>query len=472
MPATNIGRRSTRRPSDETDDFVEHEQVVKQIEATRQDAQLYRARGAALELWSCRDEEILIEGPAGTGKTRSILEKFHFCAMKYPSCRILLVRKTRESLTNTVLVTLEEKVIQRGSDILDGPQRNLRSVYRYPNGANIIVGGMDKSTKVMSSEYDLIGTFESTELTEEDFENLTTRLRNGVLPYQQIIADCNPSAPQHWLNKRANNKKMRRLLSRHKDNPVYFSSTGEITHAGEQYLGKLKRLTGHRYLRLFKGKWVAAEGMVYELFDPLVHIIKRFPIPTDWRRIRTIDFGYVNPFVCQWWAISPDGVMYLYREIYKSHVLVDEHAENIKRLSGDEKYEANIADHDAEDRATLHSKGIFTTTAHKDITPGIEAVNLRLKGINNKPRIYIFADCCVELDDLMHGSGLPTCTQYEFDGYSYPKGVDGKPKKEEPVKKDDHGMDTMRYSVAYVDNLAGMNIQVTAENASVVYNHR
>src|SRR5215469_13273235 len=111
----------------------------------REANRVYQAYGAARKLWGCRDEEILMEGPAGTGKTRAILEKMHFCAMKYPGFRGLIVRKTRESLTNSVLVTLEEKVIPKDSPILDGPQRRLRQTYHYPNGSEIDVGGMDKS---------------------------------------------------------------------------------------------------------------------------------------------------------------------------------------------------------------------------------------------------------------------------------------------------------------------------------------
>jgi phage terminase large subunit len=131
----------------------------------------FQAYGAALQLWGSKSEEILIEGPAGTGKTRTILEKIHFCMMKYPGSRALLVRKTRESLNESVLTTYEEKVLPVGSPLLLGPQRKFRTSYNYPNGSRIVIGGMDKPTKIMSTEFDIIGTFETTELNEEDFEN-------------------------------------------------------------------------------------------------------------------------------------------------------------------------------------------------------------------------------------------------------------------------------------------------------------
>lgn len=458
--------------------------VQAAAERTLEQQRAFQAHGAARDLWSCRDEEILIEGPAGTGKTRAILEKVNFCAMKYPGCRILLVRKTRESMTQSVLEIFESKVLPPGSPALKGPKRNLRQSYYYPNGAEVVVGGIDKPGKIMSTEYDIIACFETTEFTEDDFESLTTRLRNGVLPYTQIIADCNPGAPNHWLNKRPTLKGMTRLLSRHQDNPRWFDhKTNKWTPQGESYIKKLDRLSGARKLRLRFGKWAAAEGAVYETWDAQKHHIPRNQVcrfrwmntskhldpPKEWRRIRVVDFGYTNAFVCQWWAIDPDGRMFMYREIYFTKRLVREHAAIIKKYSKGEDIEATVCDWDAEDRATLDKEGIETTPAYKFITPGIEAVQARLLPAGDgRPRLFILRDSLIELDENLSEAGLPTHTAEEIDNYHYPKGQDGKPLKEEPVKKDDHGCDCMRYAVAYEDNLSGLMLKFEAEESSVV----
>jgi hypothetical protein len=58
---------------------------------------------------------------------------------------------------------------------------------------------MDNPDRIMSTEFDTVFVQEATELTETDWENLTTRLRNFVLPYQQLTADCNSGSPSHWL---------------------------------------------------------------------------------------------------------------------------------------------------------------------------------------------------------------------------------------------------------------------------------
>lgn len=426
----------------------------------------YIPYGAADALMGCRDTEVLIEGPAGTGKSRAVLQKIHTAAMKYPGMRALVIRQTRESLTESALVTYEEKVLPKNSPLAMGARRNCRQSYEYSNGSVIVVGGLksagkDQTAKIMSTEYDMIAAFEATEIVEGDWEKLLSRLRNGVMPYQQAIADCNPGPPSHWLNQRANRGQMSRLLSRHKENPVLHDmQAGKWTEQGERYLAILKRLTGARLLRLMEGKWAATEGLVYEGYDADVHLIDPFPIPDDWRRVRAIDFGYTNPFVCQWWAIDPDGRMYRYREWYKTRMLVEDHAKRINELSAGERYEATVADHDAEDRATLERHGIATQPAYKSVEVGIQGVSERLRPAGDKrPRLFLMRDALVERDEALQEAKKPTCTEEEIDGYAYPKGVDGKPLKEEPVKIDDHGCDSARYAVAYVDDLGGERVE-------------
>jgi PBSX family phage terminase large subunit len=428
----------------------------------------YKAFGAGRALWTDRRPEVILSGPAGTGKSRACLEKVHACCLRWPGSRWLVVRKTRESLTESGLVTFEQKVLPRNSPIAEGPQRRMRQAYHYPNGSEVVVGGLDKPSKVMSTEYDGIYVQEAIELYENDFESLTTRLRNGVMPFQQLIGDTNPDAPTHWLKRRADADKTAMLESRHEDNPVLWDAAlGRWTEAGVQYIARLDNLSGVRLQRLRYGRWVAAEGVVYEGWDRNIHLIDRFPIPVTWRRIRSIDFGYTNPFSCQFWAIDHDGRMFLYREIYKSQRTVAEHAEVIKAISGTDYFEATVADHDAEDRATLHQHGIRTVPAYKAISPGIQAIQDRLKMAGDgRPRLFVFRDALVERDELLVESKKPTSTAEEFDGYMWPKGQDGRAVREVPIDADNHAMDSMRYAAAYANGLGTRATQTIQRGAA------
>lgn len=404
--------------------------------------------GAALDLFHNRTDEVVLSGPAGTGKSRACLEKLHLCALKYDGMRSLIVRKTLVSLTGTGLVTYREKVL----DPLDGVKffggnKEEPASFRYPNGSRVVVGGLDKAMKIMSSEYDMIYVQEATELTLNDWESLTTRLRYGRMPYQQLMGDCNPDAPTHWLKQRSDTGTTVMLESRHEDNP-------SVTLA---YLAKLDALTGVRYYRLRKGMWVAAEGVVYDEFDRAVHLIDRFDPPPDWPRTWCIDFGYTNPFVWQEWVDDPDGRTYLYREIYRTQRLVEDHAADILELTKDTPKPVKvIGDHDAEDRATFERKsGYRVVPAEKAVRSGIQAVKARLKAAGDgKPRLFIMRGALVEVDQDLADAKKPTCTIEEVDGYVWDTSNQRqgeKPVKEEPVKKDDHGMDTLRYRVADAD---------------------
>lgn len=407
----------------------------------------YEPMGGVLDLFFVTDSEVLIEGPAGTGKSLGCLKKLHRNAIKYPNSRQLILRKTRVSLTQTAMVTFERYVIVPGGRVRF---HTTLQAYLYPNGSIIAVGGLDKDSKIMSSEWDTIYVQEATELTEAEAEALTTRLRNGAIPHQQLIMDCNPGPPTHWLNVRCDKGKTRRLKSRHEENPTLWNGDG-WTPYGADYIAKLDALTGVRYDRLRLGLWVAAEGQVYEAWNRDVHLIDGFPIPRDWPRYWSIDFGYVNPFVWQWWAQDPDGNLYLYREIYETQTLVEDHAVTGRRIAQDDPFPlAIVTDHDAEDRATFerHAK-VRTVAAIKDVSPGIQAVQARLKVQGNgKPRLFILRDALVRQDAQLKQAGKPTCTAEEFEGYVWDMRAEkrqGVPLKDTPLKENDHGMDALRY---------------------------
>jgi hypothetical protein len=294
-----------------------------------------------------RAPELLVSGPAGTGKSRALLEKIHLAMMKYPRARALLLRQTMASLTSTGLVTFQEHVaaeaLQSGEVTYFGGSTREPAQFRYRNGSTISIGGLDNPTKIMSSEYDIIYIQEATELNVKAWEFCLTRLRNGRMPYQQIIADANPDAPTHWLKQRCDRGVCLMLDSRHEENPILFDLVEEgtpgatfvdydgerlwykVTKRGADYMARLDSLTGVRYLRLRKGLWVSAEGVIYGDFSPSKHVIPRFKIPDEWPRFWVVDFGLVNPFVLQRWAQDPDGRLIMYREIYRTQRTVDQH---------------------------------------------------------------------------------------------------------------------------------------------------
>jgi len=177
-------------------------------------------------------------------------------------------------------------------------------------------------------------------------------------------------------------------------------------------------------------------------------VIDPFEIPTSWPRVRGIDWGFVNPFVCLWGALDPDGRLYIYDEYYKTNTLIRDHAKELYKRANykDEqgriqkrKYLWTIADHDAQDNAELRAYGIQTKPAQKDVLIGIQKVAERLiVRLDKRPRISIFRTC-------------PNLRR-EMGNYRWLEQRDGKPTKEEPLKIDDHGPDVVRYIVMQLDH--------------------
>jgi phage terminase large subunit len=336
---------------------------------------------------------------------------------------------------------------------------------------------MDKATRIMSSEYDVVYAQEAIELTEDDWEAITTRLRNGKISFQQLLADTNPSVPTHWLKQRCDRGDTAFLNCRHEDNPVLYQD-GQMTGIGRAYLDKLAKLTGVRRARLEKGLWVAAEGQIYDTYDPDIHLVPQSTIPHSWTRWWTVDFGYTNPFVLQCWAEDPDGRLILYREIYKTKTLVEDHAKTILRAvrrcaeccdSNAETHDCHacdacqmewaeprpravICDHDAEDRATLERHlGMSTVAARKTVRDGLQAAQARLKPAGDgRPRLMLMRDALLERDEELDDAKKPCCSAEEIVGYVWDQ-APGKQPKEAPLKQDDHGMDALRYMVAARD---------------------
>ncbi len=431
-------------------------------------------------------DEILLCGAAGTGKTLRILHFINWVCWEYPGARILIVRKVRADLAHSTLVTYERDVMGFDNPIVNTVQREYRKTYVYPNGSEIVVGGMDRPGKILSSEYDIIYAAEAVQFELADWETFIMRLRSGPYPYPIVIGDTNPDRPDHWLKQRADNDLVKLLNTYHKDNPNYWDEAKqEWTEEGKRYvMGKLQRLSGVRRKRYLENKWAVSEGAVYEEWNEDIHLIDADIIGTKFiRRWRSIDFGFRNPMVIQWWGEDADNRLYLYREIYQTQLLVSDAAIEIVRLEAglsrekvdamkakykdasepdgrfwrelwalardNEPINGTVADHDAEDRATLEKYGIYSEPANKSVMNGIQAMQQRIRvQPDGRPRIFFMRGARVQVDMDLKERGLPTSTQEEIGGYVWNDAT----KKEEPVKQDDHGCDASRYMIMKFDD--------------------
>lgn len=400
-----------------------------------------------IKAWHDTSRICVYSGSAGGGKSRAAAEKIHGFCKRYPKSVGIAIRKAREFASKSSVFALkaaigdDPTVTYLASDL----------IFQYSNGSRIFIAGMKDESQRQAlrsingdGSVDFIWGEEANAFAEDDYNELLGRLRGTSAPWRQILLTTNPDHPYHWIKTR---------LMDGGEASVHYSSAKDNPFLPAEYLDILASISGTMGLRLRDGLWVQAEGVVYDTWSDALHMISEMPEGWEsWRKIRVIDFGYENPFVCGWWAIDGDGRMYRYREIYMTHRTVRDHAEQILKLSEGETYEATVCDHDASDRATLKQCGISSINAIKDVSRGIQAVSQRLaRGHDDNPRLFLLRGALVERDKNLVTARKPVCTEQEIPGYVWQMAQDGRPIKEEPLKVNDHGADMMRYAVMYLD---------------------
>lgn len=414
----------------------------------------YEFRGASLELMYCSAREVLLAGPRGTSKSIAAQSKIVALCSLWPGSRHLLARKVRVEMNETTLLTFEHEVLGRGHPALSPPMtRKGRTEYQV-GSSSVLIGGFDDPERYKGAQFDTITLEEATDFEESDLQTALGCLRSFKGAYHQITCVTNPGGPKQWLIERARRGQMKHLVSRHQDNPAYFTADGTPTVRGADYMATLDGLTGVTRKRQRDGLWAAAEGQVYDEWDDDLHLrtLEQLGhpngLPASWRRIRSIDFGYTHPFVCQWWAFDGDGRAYLYRQLQETETLVEDHAKEILRLSRGEAIDYTVCDYeDPEGMATLRKYGVPTVSARKDVELGIQEVKSRLrKSGDGRPRLFVVRGSLVNPDPRLRGKNAPTSFETEIGGYVWDKKRDGE-RKEQPLKKEDDAMDAARYAM-------------------------
>jgi len=250
--------------------------------------------------------------------------------------------------------------------------------------------------------------------TEDVWRIILGRLREGTQPQAWITTT---PAGFNWVYKY--------WVERGNSNYALFhSSTRDNKYLPAEYLADLEaNYAGEFAKQEIEGEFVAFEGLVYLEFSRNQHIYQDRPLPESWPRVRGIDFGYTNPFVCLWGAIDEDNRLFIYKEHYRPRMLVKEHAAIIN--AENHHYLWTVSDHDAQDQAELKACGIYTRNAQKDVILGIQRTKARLKvQADNWPRLLINERCINTIK--------------EFSSYRWQESKEGRNDKEEPVKENDH----------------------------------
>jgi hypothetical protein len=134
-----------------------------------------------------------------------------------------------------------------------------------------------------------------------------------------------------------------------------------------------------------------------------------------------------------------------------SRKLVSWWVEQAKRLHEMYRFEKLVCDPSEPAYIAEYVKAELPAEAgFNEVRRGIDAVAERLvRAGDGRARLFIYRDSLLQRDPEMEAKRLPVSTQEEFPAYVWAETT----RREEPVKENDHGMDMVRYAVAYVDGL-------------------
>ena len=214
------------------------------------------------ELFQSADRELVVYGGANAGKSYSIADKLLIQSILHSDKRMktVIVRKTLNSLKKTAL-----DILQRRAEAMELPFELNRSEWTARvNNMEFIMTGMNNQEdylKVKSlTDVDFIWVNEAAELRENDYKELTLRLRGAKKDgcFRQIICDFNPIGKMSWVFERffQNGSRARKLRYTVLDNPW----------AEEEYIEQLKQTKEsdpNFYKIYFLGEWGELEGVIF-----------------------------------------------------------------------------------------------------------------------------------------------------------------------------------------------------------------
>jgi phage terminase large subunit len=409
-------------------------------------------------------------GGFGNGKTSAGCFEAWALSMEYPGTEGLICRKTRPELKATT-----QNVFFKGGggdptcDWTGCPPELIKTFNKTEgrlelvNGSVIHFWPLDDPDKLTNLNLGWFLIDQAEEVPEDMFLMLMGRLRRRNSPRKGMCL-FNPNG-HDWIYKRC-------VRDKYSTHELVHATTYDNPHLPADYMDQFKDYPKAWRERFIEGSFEVFTGQIWPEFDPDIHIIRPFDIPPWFEIVEGIDHGRRNPTAVLWAAFDDVGNCFIVDEYYQSNMLVGHHAEKIleRRATrwGTPAYTVIDASAAQEDPNTGRSVideywdyGVFTMPSdrHKPARINRVAEWLRLKALwphpisgeiapvpedwedyddDNKPdygypHLYIFANCVNLIEHLPQYKWKPKSPTIEEDP------------KEEPLKKDDHDVDSLGY---------------------------
>ncbi len=383
------------------------------------------------QLESMRDSDAFIniwEGSVRAGKTLASTVRWIRHIQVGPDGDYMIVGKTQDALKRNIIGPMQQ-LLGIDCKYMSG----LREMHLWGKKIHI-VGAADERAEGKIQGVTLAGAYcdEVSLLSEAFFNMLTSRL---TIKGAKLFGTTNPDSPYHWLKVNFLDNKQARdegwLKSWHFTLADNTSLAPEIVH-------RLKnQYKGLWYKRYIEGKWVLAEGTVYDFFDEKIHCLD-FPPTSAKYYICAVDYGTTNPCVFTLFGFDPNNYPNIWQEsecYWDSREMnrqkTDaEFGQDLKNFIGYRNVKAIIVDPSAASfKAELAKIGMQNVMdAKNDVLDGIRFTASMMSNGTFK----ICKNCKHTIQEM---------TSYVWDEKSIKLGED------KPLKKHDHCLDSIRYTM-------------------------
>lgn len=388
-----------------------------------------------------RYKAIVCDGAVRSGKTICMVTAFILWAMRYfDGQNFGICGKTVASAERNIIVPAQEiddltaffQLRYRKSDHVLVVSGNGRENRFY------VFGGKDESSYALVQGITLAGVLlDEVALMPKSFVDQAIA-RTLSIPSSKLWFNCNPESPGHWFYKewvqQPEEKNALHLHFRMEDNPIMTPEA--IVDAERMYSGVF-------YQRYILGLWVAAEGRIYDCFDPAQHILAELPELAGSCYV-SCDYGTQNATVFLLWQRERGSERWIcLREYYysgrekKRQKTDKEFAADLGRwLDGVSPRSIVVDPSAASFIAELRQAGYAVQKADNEVLDGIRLVSARLQAGE-----LLFSDVCRHTADEFQS--------YVWDEKAAEHGED------RPVKVNDHCMDAVRY---FVNTILGREV--------------
>ncbi len=284
---------------------------------------------------SATADEVLFGGAAGGGKSYGQIVDALIYRVKYPGSKQLILRRTYPELDKSIIrrtLALYPKSIYKYS-----PSSHTGT---FTNGSIIDFGYCDSENDVyryQSAEFDVIRFDELTHFTKDMYVYLISRLRGTNGYPKQMKSSTNPGGIGHkWVKERFIDIGMPGVEhSVPEGKRVFIPSLATdntfLMKSDKNYLKRLNNLSPKDKKALLYGDWDIFEGQYFDEWNREIHVVSPFEIPHHWRRYAAMDYG-LDMLAVYFIAVDDGGKAYVYKEIYRSGLIISRAANLIKAV--------------------------------------------------------------------------------------------------------------------------------------------